>query len=97
MNRTLRANLPTTNHPEVDDHINHKVKAQKSQAMFYDRGTKSLSKLQPGDVVHIRTPEQSSWSEKGSVIESVGPRSYIIKSGKQGIYRRNLKHLLQTK
>ena len=69
-----------------------KIRLQKKQ--YYDKGTKPLKPLGPGDVVRIRT-------KKGHKVLGVVkraddyPRSYIVEKGGK-YYRRNRRHLLKT-
>ena len=99
MGRTLRSNLPiaisTSQQTSQQLDNNHKVQAQEKQEKYYNRNTKPLSTLHPGDSVRIRIPNQSTWSEKGTVVKAVSPRSYIIDTD-NGNLRRNRRHLLLT-
>ena len=58
-----------------------KLKERKmKQALFYNKGTKELSKLQSGDTVHIKplpSDKEKQW-RKGTVAKQVAPRSYEV-------------------
>ena len=70
------------------------------QAMYYDRGTKELQELLPGDLVQLQ-PQQSKlrkrkdWTLAG-VEGKVNIRSYQVRTEDGRIYRRNGCHLRRT-
>ena len=65
------------------------------QKFYYDRGTKPLEPLQPGDAVRKHT--RRGWQPAEYVREAHTPRSHIVKSGDQALeYRRNRHKLMKT-
>ena len=60
--RQTKTLLPTSNHllkPKIPKEVEDKLTLKKAkQAMYYDRGTKELEELLPGDLVRIQ-PQQS--------------------------------------
>ena len=68
--------------------------------MYYDRGTKELEELLPGDLVRIR-PQQSKlrkikdWT-LARVEGKVDVRSYQVRTEDGPVYRRNRRHLRRT-
>ena len=65
---------------------------RRKQARYYNRGSKPLPELKPGDVVRIRPDPNSSYKtwRSGVCNEKVAPRSYEV------ISRRNRRHLAAT-
>ena len=101
MGRRTQTLLPTSNallRPETlnpdqvhDRMVEHRIK----QKLYYDRGAKELSKLQPGSVVRVQT--KSGWQPGVIVSQDPHPRSYIVQMPETGgVYRRNRRHLLET-
>ena len=70
------------------------VKAQQTQAEYFNRGTRSLRPLIEGETVRMRLPGRSTWSP-GICLRSVGDRSYLVRVD-NFVYRRNRRHLLAT-
>ncbi|MCG7876437.1 MAG: RNase H-like domain-containing protein [Candidatus Thiodiazotropha endolucinida] len=99
MNRRLRSKLPVTQKLLKPKIINQKTvhekltKKQEKQKYFYDKSSKNLSHLSPGDT--IRVQNEKHW-EPGIVVQNATtPRSYHVQT-KRGQYRRNRKHLMKT-
>ncbi len=101
MGRRERTLLPTSANL-LNTKVPRMVKKQitnnrRKQASFYNRGSKSLPELKPGDVVRMR-PEPNSPNKtwrKGVCKNKVAPRSYeVMPEGK--LYRRNRRHLAAT-
>jgi len=101
MSRRLRSTLPTTNiqlHPQVIKERNLKwklVEKKNQQKKQYDRTAKELPNLTSGDKVRIR--RQDLWEPAVVVRKSSTPRSYDVKTQDGTVYRRNRRHMLQTK
>ena len=85
----LQPRYPT----EVDTQAINKQKQR--QQYYYDRHTRPLKPLSPGDSVRMRLPGQSTWSP-GVCAGLVGPRSYEVKVGDR-TFVRNRRHLIQSK
>lgn len=80
------------------DSVKHQLQEnQKKQKHYYDRLTKSLPELQPGDSVRINDGHSTKPLKPGKVIQKTDkPRSYIVSS--DGVqYRRNRRDLIKTK
>lgn len=99
MNRRLRSKLPTTQKHLKPNIIRQKKvheklsKKQDKQKHFFDRSSKPLSQLKPGDSIRIQT--EKKW-EPGVVVENAStPRSYHVRTA-DGKYRRNRRHLMKT-
>ena len=97
INRRLRSSLPiiqTLLKPKVigRKRVHEKLsKKQRKQKYFYDKRSRDLSQLKPGDT--IRVQRENKW-EPGVVTDHVNtPRSYHVCT-ERGEYRRN--HLMKT-
>ena len=64
------------------------------QQHYYDKHSRSLKQLTPGDSVRMRLPGQKTWSP-GVCAGLVGPRSYEVKVGERA-FVRNRRHLIKT-
>ncbi|KAH8034056.1 hypothetical protein MRX96_057135 [Rhipicephalus microplus] len=53
-----------------------------------------LQALQKGHTVRVKG---DSWKTKGRVISGARPRSYVVKTEKDSVIRRNQQHLLATR
>ena len=85
--------------PKVMEETEGKLEERKrKQALVFNKGTKELPELQPGDTVRVKplpTDNEKLW-RKGSVVKQVEPRSYEVDL--QGtVFRRNSRHLVKTK
>lgn len=69
-------------------------KAKEKQTKQYDKKSKSLSPLIPGEQIRMKRPGDDQWS-LAVCIKSVGPRSYLIESGGR-LYRRNRRQSRNT-
>ena len=65
------------------------------QAKYFDQHSKHLSELKSGDLVRMKLPGKTQWSQ-AVVTSKIAPRSYKVEpNGKD--YRRNHKQLRPTK
>ena len=98
MSRRLRASLPMTGkmlEPEIPENTRVKLDhRQQKQKRSYDKATKSLPELKPGDV--IRYQKGRLWMPAVVIGKHSTPRSYNIKTGNGNILRRNRRHLRKT-
>ena len=63
----------------------------------YDKHSRDLSILHPGDVVRMRLNNEKSWSQQGKVIETCKePRFYNVMNERGNVVRRNRRHLLPS-
>ena len=84
--------------PETVQGVPHKLKERKAkQTYYYNSGAKELSKLEPGDVVHIKPDRDSEKWAKATVDKGVDIRSYQVCTEDGHTYRRNRRHLRFTK
>ncbi|PIK53448.1 hypothetical protein BSL78_09678 [Apostichopus japonicus] len=92
--------LPTTEHllkPKIlKPETVHKrlVEKRQTQKTYYDRQTKKLPELQPGDNIRLQTDK--GWKPATIVFKAEQPRSYYVETAEGVQYRRNRKHLLKT-
>lgn len=64
------------------------------QKFYYDKGTKNLPEVNPGETVRLKLPGNKEWSP-GICMEKQQERSFLVKVGNTA-YRRNRRHLLKT-
>jgi len=96
MSRRLRGKLPSTANQLKPTVVNAKPLLegqQRKQKYYYDRGTRCLPTLKPGDNVHIRRGKL--WKPAIVVKKTQNPRSYIVSCDRTQ-YRRNRRHILRT-
>ena len=99
LGRRCRTRLPivesllTPNYPtQADGLALHRRK--RKQQFYYNQHTKELKDIQPGKVVQMRLPGETTWSS-GECIQLVGPRSYKVRVGSK-VYIRNRRQLIPT-
>lgn len=99
MGRRLRSNLPMSecllSTKEGEKVKEFKSRQKEKQKFYYDRGTKDLPELHPGDKVRFKDGT-STWAQKGTVLRKVQPRSYRIRTEDGAVLRRNRRDLLTT-
>ena len=66
-----------------------------SKRKYFDQHAKQLSELNPGDIVRMKLPGETQWSQ-AVVSSKIAPRSYRVEANGK-VYRRNRKQLRQTK
>ncbi|XP_021345579.1 uncharacterized protein LOC110445343 [Mizuhopecten yessoensis] len=101
MGRKTRTVLPTGTLLLKPHYDTTKVKYQLQEKQMqnkkcYDRSSRSLPDLKPGDVVRMRDDNSNTWEPAQVVKESGEPRSYIVRNNNNKFYRRNRRHLLKT-
>ena len=64
------------------------------QAFFYNKKTKPLEPIAPGETIRLRLPGQQTWSA-GTCHRTSGPRSYKVEVDGV-VYRRNRRQLIRT-
>lgn len=92
--------LPTSskllrpNVPEVDQ----KLKLQKSKQSFhYNRGTRELQELKPGDTVRVQPLKPGNKNlVQAQVDEKVDIRWYRVRTEDGSVYKRNTRHVRRT-
>ncbi|CAB4009628.1 Transposon Ty3-G Gag-Pol poly [Paramuricea clavata] len=100
MNRRLRSRFPQTIsqlNPRIPDRVEVKTKLnlkQQKQKFYYDRQSKSITKLHERDRIRVRM----KGSRKPGVVtrEEETPRSYRVQIDDGGEYRRNRRMLLKS-
>ena len=95
--RRIRSNLPFKPTPQSNEGIvQSKIKQKVKQKEYHDQHAKSLGVLQTGNSVRVRDDEKNEWNEKGIVVEEVAPRSYVVKTERGRLIRRNRRDILKT-
>ena len=102
--RRTKTRIPTSVQllkPQLPVDVEQKLRKNKAkQSLYYDRGSKELNDLQPGDVVRIQPPRgigrRKPWT-KARVGEKVDIRSYEVRTEDGRVLRRNRRHLRLTK
>ena len=102
--RRTKTRIPTSVQllkPQLPVDVEQKLRRNKAkQSFYYDRGSKELNDLQPGDVVRIQPPRgigrRKPWT-KARVREKVDVRSYEVRTEDGRVLRRNRRHLRPTK
>ena len=67
---------------------------KRRQKEYYDRYTKPLPNVSPGEMVRMRLPGQKVWTP-ATCLDSAGPHSFLIKSG-GAVFRRNRRDIIKT-
>ena len=102
--RRTKTLLPTSNQlltPKVPEDVGEKIKLQKAkQSINYNRGTTELKELQPGDILRLQPKsgigKNKEWLQ-AKVEGKVDIRSYQVRTEDGRVYRRNRRHLRQTR
>ena len=101
--RRTRTLLPTTRYllkPNVKEDVKEKLLKQKSkQAKYHNQNTKELPPLQTGEVVRVapKPGDRGRKWLKAQVEDQVDIRSYEVRTEDGRLYRRNRRHLRQSK
>jgi hypothetical protein len=100
MSRRTKIDLPTRGNllkPKVMENVGTKIKYSKDkQSCYYNRGSKDLPKLHPGDAVRMQPDKYQHEWRKGEVKRKVNTRSYEVMDENNRTYRRNRKFLHKT-
>ena len=67
---------------------------KRRQKEYYDRHAKPLPNVSPGEMVRMRLTGQKVW-RPATCLDSVGPRSFLIKSG-GAVFQRNRRDIIKT-
>ena len=99
-NRRLKTTLPISSplleYGTLPKNLRKQMKSrQKKQKHYYDRGSKPLKPLHPGDKVVMRYKD--TWTPATVKEKHEAPRSDVVENSYGKTYRRNRKHLRQTK
>jgi hypothetical protein len=95
MSRQLRSVLPTTQkqlQPRVVNSqavVARRRQCQTNQKRFYDRGSRPLPALQPGDEVFVQLTPGDRWRPARVTARCTSPRLYVRKTDDGSTYRRN--------
>jgi transposase InsO family protein len=94
--RNIRDNLPEMKLTKLDP-VTTKRKAQQKlkQQDYYNRQTTPLEPLRNKDIVRVQSPN-GNWDSLATVIREVAPRSYLIRTDRGSVLRRNRRHLRLT-
>ncbi|GBL99714.1 hypothetical protein AVEN_249752-1 [Araneus ventricosus] len=100
-NRRLRTKLPISNkllNPELFKDVNIKLlRRQQTQKHYYDRSSKILTKLKPGDKIVVQNVKTKIWEPAVVLSKTKTPRSYKIKTLYGRVLVRNRKFLRLSK
>lgn len=100
MHRRIRNNLPVNNsslHFSTSSNTRNIDAERQKQKFYHDRTSRDLSILTNGAPVRLYNFEKEDWSLKGTVVEMVSPRSYLVRCLNGATYRRNRVHLRKDK
>ena len=95
MSRQLRSVLPVTQRqlqPQVVDPqtvVVRRLQCQATQKRYYDRGSRPLPTLQPGDEVFVQLTPGGRWQPARITARGRAPRSYVLQTTEGSTYRRN--------
>ena len=102
MHRSLCTTLPDASRlmsvsPKREEVVKQKIIESCRQKHYYDQKTQAsdLPTLTHGDTVPLRTAEQANWADQREIIDVANQRSYVVKTTKGSVYRRNHRHLLK--
>ena len=99
MGRMLRTKLPASPmllKPRMHDNVRTQLcQRQAVQKYYYDRSSKPMRELVPGDTVRIKRGDV--WEPAFVQDRHEAPRSYVVTSAEGTTYRRNRKDLIPTK
>ena len=96
--RVYQSNLPSVSQstlfPTKDGEINDKLQARQDlQKFYYDRSSKELPEVYPGDSVRILDPFSHKW-EPGVVKDKTQtPKSYVLDMPSGNTLKRNRRHI----
>ena len=86
--RTLLPVLSKLLKPQIQSNVVTKLATTRSQqASYYNKLSKSLPKIQPGEVVRMKLPGDNTWSQ-AVCKDKVAPRSYGVEYNGR-TYRQN--------
>lgn len=100
MSRSLRTNLPCT-----DNYLKPKIPMNAHEAMVnlkqkskenYDKNVIVRKPFEEGENITFQSRPDRTWYS-GQIIQKQGPRSYLVKTEKGKVIRRNQKHLNHSK
>ncbi|KAK7107442.1 hypothetical protein V1264_015374 [Littorina saxatilis] len=95
MGRQLRSILPTTKQhlqpktirpADVGARRNEK---QTKMKQYYDRSSRPLPPVKPGDAVHVQLKKGNDWQPATVTACSSQPRSFVVQTSNGSTYRRN--------
>ena len=99
-NRQLKTKLPVSSEllkPEVAKSKQKELdERQKSQKFYYDKKSKPLPEVSPGEIVRFKKDIGLSNWEPAVVETDHGERYFILRSENDKLYRRNRRHILKT-
>ena len=98
MCRRTRTRLPTATsllYPKVPESVTEKLKIKRQKAKWYhDRSTRTLPELEIGQEVRVAPLQKNETWKRGTCLEKLSDRSYLIKpEGNSQAIRRNREFL----
>ena len=99
--RRTRTLIPTTNEllkPKIVENVRGKLlKRKQLQAKHYNISAKELPPLRKGEIVRVKPTDRSGRWFKARVEQQVDVRSYEVRTEDGKIFRRNRRHLRNSK
>ncbi|XP_031549328.1 uncharacterized protein K02A2.6-like [Actinia tenebrosa] len=98
LGRKLQDNLPRsiTRNQNNEEIIERLKKRQELQKHYYDRNTKTIPDLLPGQNINIQNPSTKKWGPATVKEKLDQPRSYTVTTPKGGELRRNRTHIREA-
>lgn len=97
LNKSIKTKLPCNTNilkPSINSKaVEYRIVKRKRQKLYYDKNSKSLSKLCPGNSVVYYDVNKRSWYPASVISVCKEPRSYIIQTKSGSTLRRNRKFL----
>ena len=96
--RNIRSNLPMASHTPGPDGalMAKKAKLKERQRLNHDRtGVVPLEPLAPQDMVRVKDSD-GLWTVRAKVLREVAPRSYLVRTERGSVCRRNRRDLRST-
>lgn len=96
--RTYQSNLPSlskpTLFPKIDDETNAKLQARQDlQKFYYDKSSRDLPEVYPGDNVRVLSPFNHKWEPGVVKDKEQTPKSYILDMPSCKTLKRNRRHI----
>jgi hypothetical protein len=96
--RTYQSNLPSlskpTLFPKIDDETNSKLQARQDlQKLYYDKSSRDLSEVYPGDKVRVLNPFNHKWEPGVVKDKEQTPKSYVLDMPSGSTLKRNRRHI----
>jgi len=94
--RNTRSVLPVILKPCVNFNVQKRRNRQRQTKQCFDKHAKPLRPLHVAQRVYFQHPKENGWT-RGTVLQRVGPRTYIVKTTTGRIFKRNRVHIRPSK